>query len=716
MRPPPAECGALCKGIAALLSLRASSPSTMDFDLDAMEREILSAADFYLAGGGEAVLEEHPLRSSAHSPATTPGRLGQQQGPHEGRPPSLEDVDGLLREARVAHAEAAPLTLGEDDDGGDVEEAELFFAADLLRPRSISLAPAPALGGPPAERSSPASEDEYIMATQAAAARIASVEPAGVGTSAASPYAPSTTLSERGKVDRTWGVPTAAASRHRTDLHAAREAQRAAREEEEAAECTFQPDLSRTQRARRPKPDPVATSERLFHDADEREVLRLCARYNLEEEEMAQYTFQPAIDGQSAKMAERDGYRPIHERTSDVQRDKAMRMNARLEDPERQHPFKPHIDPKSERLAARRRDGALPPVAQRLEAEARAARERKERAIAQRERELSREAPFQPHLQTSRAKVRRDASEVLNLPFHERQAALEMKRQQRASQRRARSARAEETWFQPDVNARSARILAKKQNSRLYETPQDKVHRLAIADAERRAAYRTAAAEEKMAEMSFQPTIDPVSKRLAPSTTDAEKSINFRGRRTRMHAEQKAQVRFLQQHSFHPTLATPQSSRDAMTPRKGAIEASQEYPERRKSFEERRRQLRAEKELEEMRECTWTPKVNKRRPQQQKPVVVRGLGRHLELREMAKRKDEEQQERERRAFGTASTGGRNAVGITIAKPFRLSSSNANRKQRARKDHEKRFQEECTFEPVTLERVNREAIIALLQDA
>lgn len=117
-----------------------------------------------------------------------------------------------------------------------------------------------------------------------------------------------------------------------------------------------------------------------------------------------------------------------------------------------------------------------------------------------------------------------------------------------------------------------------------------------------------------------------------------------------------------------------------------------------------------------MRECTWTPKVNKRRPQSQKPVVVRGLGRHLELREMAKRKEEEQQERERRAFGSGSTSARTVAGMTIAKPFRLSSCNAKSKQRAQKDHEKRFKQQCTFEPVTLERANREAIIALLQDA
>ena len=58
-------------------------------------------------------------------------------------------------------------------------------------------------------------------------------------------------------------------------------------------------------------------------------------------------------------------------------------------------------------------------------------------------------------------------------------------------------------------------------------------------------------------------------------------------------------------------------------------------------------------------QCTFSPVINRRRSGSGKsgPVVVRGLGRHLELKGLAARKAEEQRERENKAFLKEVEGG-----------------------------------------------------------
>ena len=50
-------------------------------------------------------------------------------------------------------------------------------------------------------------------------------------------------------------------------------------------------------------------------------------------------------------------------------------------------------------------------------------------------------------------------------------------------------------------------------------------------------------------------------------------------------------------------------------------------------------QVRRDKEYDTLKECTFEPELHAREevPQPTGPVVVRGLGRYLELKEMAKR-------------------------------------------------------------------------------
>jgi len=84
-------------------------------------------------------------------------------------------------------------------------------------------------------------------------------------------------------------------------------------------------------------------------------------------------------------------------------------------------------------------------------------------------------------------------------------------------------------------------------------------------------------------------------------------------------------------------------------------------------------QVKKKKEYEELKECTFTPAIKRAVPKQASgPIVVRGLGRHLELKELAQRQSEEKAERERKVFLTHVTNA-STKPYTVPHPFDLSS-------------------------------------------
>jgi hypothetical protein len=61
-------------------------------------------------------------------------------------------------------------------------------------------------------------------------------------------------------------------------------------------------------------------------------------------------------------------------------------------------------------------------------------------------------------------------------------------------------------------------------------------------------------------------------------------------------------------------------------------------------------QLQAQRELEEFKECTFKPIVHVVPPKPMEPIVIKGLGRHLELQDLAKQMKKDHEEWERKVF------------------------------------------------------------------
>lgn len=103
-------------------------------------------------------------------------------------------------------------------------------------------------------------------------------------------------------------------------------------------------------------------------------------------------------------------------------------------------------------------------------------------------------------------------------------------------------------------------------------------------------------------------------------------------------------------------------------------------------------------------------------PRDAKPIIVRGLGRFLELREKAKQQQIEQRQREQHAFQLNPSS--EPRSYTVPQPFRLSTSSrlaTDRQLRAREQMRAREQAECTFHPKTLESQKRKVLRQMLKD-
>ena len=124
-------------------------------------------------------------------------------------------------------------------------------------------------------------------------------------------------------------------------------------------------------------------------------------------------------------------------------------------------------------------------------------------------------------------------------------------------------------------------------------------------------------------------------------------------------------------------------------------------------------QMKREQEYEELKECTFTPLVNEELPQARsdgKPVVVRGLGRHLELRERAHRIEEEKRERAAKVFLEDAAAIRPEP-YTKPEPFNLSQGVPSRVKK--EIYTGQLNKECTFTPKTNAAASRRKVGRLL---
>ena len=251
-------------------------------------------------------------------------------------------------------------------------------------------------------------------------------------------------------------------------------------------------------------------------------------------------------------------------------------------------------------------------------------------------------------------------------------------------------------WFKPNITTKTNAILSENRPEVIEETPEQRALRLYRDDAEDIERKKREIEQEMYGNISFVPTIDPVSKGLGRSTGVKELSENKRGRRLKMKNKQTFEQRESEVCTFQPQIAQSQKSylkelyssgkvhsgpnlfaphmawEDVGCPlhhdsdsaqsrsegtRVGSINLRE--PERmareirlhQHEKDEKRRAELIVREIDELQECSFQPKIY-RQPvrQSSRPVTVAGVGRHFELKYMKQKQDEEARQRKEDAF------------------------------------------------------------------
>eukprot|EP00908_Phaeocystis_cordata_P022344 Transcript_4765.p2 GENE.Transcript_4765~~Transcript_4765.p2 ORF type:complete len:526 (-),score=240.96 Transcript_4765:142-1719(-) len=294
---------------------------------------------------------------------------------------------------------------------------------------------------------------------------------------------------------------------------------------------------------------------------------------------------------------------------------------------------------------------------------------------------------------------------------------IEEKRQRREEEQQQQQRR----LFKPVISDASA-ILLQARPERLNETPADKTERLAYLDAQRREGVRQQLQQQQAQECTFRPQIDAISARLARSKTRDELSANSRGKAKKAQIAEAIEREALAECTFQPKMHARSGvlaeQVGARAPLRGeaAHELTRRIEVQQAEREARLERCRREAENEKLKECTFQPKIHtKATPETGSPVVVRGLGRYVELKEMAKRQAEAQKQREQKAFLTEPPA--RLQPYTVPEPFKLSKPRLDERAAARlrelADYE---MQECTFAPKTNEVSSTQLLARVMQRA
>jgi hypothetical protein len=472
-------------------------------------------------------------------------------------------------------------------------------------------------------------------------------------------------------------------------------------------ECTFKPQIRRSKSAGGDRGlfNPEEVTKRLAREGENRTAKREMTKRELEEQQMQQFSFKPSTNKNKFDDA---SYRPVHERYGELQRMKneklkQLRIKSETENPDLK--FVPEISKNSEKITKIK--GTIP------------FQERIERSIHNwnvpitkelsypRSEEI--ECTFQPQINPVSSKILKGSQ------LYTRNGGNFLNRQEIFQMRGETKRKMLEDKENRIVNAvpkitKTSKMIVEAKHSRAIETEEDKIERLAVKDKLRADALKEEIREQHYNQFNFKPRINDVSKTIARPTSQEELISNERNKKIKKNIADQLQTKFDQQYTFKPQLVSNQqianSSKyrivDLADPEKTKQRTDQLKAERELKLE----RAKAAQEYEEMKNCTFKPEISSNVAEEDDgPIVIRGLGRHLERTEKAKKMIADQKEREEQVFKPKVRDQDLQLNYTIPEPFNLHQDNdiaqleLKRKERQERQLQKEM-EECTFQPKT----------------
>lgn len=277
--------------------------------------------------------------------------------------------------------------------------------------------------------------------------------------------------------------------------------------------------------------------------------------------------------------------------------------------------------------------------------------------------------------------------------FAKRSEMIRERKERRDEERRRAEADKYNSWFQPQIYSDARSIIADKRPELLSESEEDRYHRMIHEHQKVKDNHIKATEKVMYGEATFTPTIDPLSRALGRDSNVDELYENLRGKSWKEHIRLKNEAIESAECSFHPHInSVSRSMVEGMNGIENVAEnlrytsdrVTLNEPEkmarnirlRQIEKEESRRAELIARELQELKECTFHPTVRQYRPidpSESGPIVVRGLGRHLELKHLSKQQKEEAIQREKDAFSVKNVEKyrRAEDGSTIVQSFRF---------------------------------------------
>ena len=469
-------------------------------------------------------------------------------------------------------------------------------------------------------------------------------------------------------------------SRPKSDIVEKREKLKRKQQKIEEAECTFKPCITPYKQINRSFSE-YPVEERLYQDAETKFTERERIKREKEEELALKFPYSPQVQGSVSKIIGTKREKPpLYMRLEEVQRDlnekkKVIRLEAEKNDPDLT--FRPQINPYSSQLASIKKS--------RDQNSKNSSVERKVKLSDQ--FSIDEKYTFTPRISSY-------SGNLSTKDFLERQKALQEKIKQK---REEMMSRLQSSYtFRPNIDKTSS-YIAESNKERSKQRLEERLNK----DGQKKIELQALLEQEHYSQYKYEPTINPISKRLGRSSSLTEIAYSNNSKEAKKKIAEENVAEQEKKCSFTPKLNTTKFKYiDSQYKQSNSI--SKIINERLSVKKQKQEELKKVYEYESMKECTFAPQSTEIKANLEAKVKVKGIERFLELREIAKRKEEELKEREEKVFLTNPSYDPN-VPFTVPKPFNLHPSNKEMKiEKIKQELTKKEKNDCLFQPQTNE--------------
>ena len=473
-------------------------------------------------------------------------------------------------------------------------------------------------------------------------------------------------------------------SRPKSEQYEKRERLKREQEEEVLAECTFKPSILKY-KGLNSSFSGFNANERLYMDAEAKVFEREKVQRAKEEEYLSNFPFHPQVQNSIYKLVgNKKEQVPIYQRVNEVQQEihnKKSHIRYLSEINDEDLTFQPKISQNSYQYANNKKIRSASKTPPRCCSHARTNQVGLEDSYT-----------FTPFLTSfsnnSKAKGKTD--------FLERQKYYKNRSQAR---HQAVVSKLEESSynFTPEIDSTS-KYLAECSKYRTAE----KLETRLVNEGKKNREMKEDLQEKFYSGFKFEPDINQISKSIGKSSSLLEISNNKFSLALKQKLAEEKVAEDDRKNSFTPKLLVNKKFEYVNSCYKQSDELIGTIKKQFREIQQRREEDKRNKELEEMRECTFTPQGNLGCIySSDNKVDIKGIDRFFELKSIAKRKENEQKSREKKLFFQNVKG--RTEQFTTPQPFNLHPSTKKDKiERVKNEIAAKEKSDCMFRPKLIE--------------